>query len=97
VKTATILLALLLAGCSTAPQAQSAPILVTYEGKPYFPVPAAVEDLQTGSLVAYRQRGEIVVGRIVSNRGQGVYRVEGEGLQLVHSGNYVGQLVPVAL
>jgi hypothetical protein len=96
-KTAALLLSLLLVGCSTAPQTQSVPLLVTHEGKHYFPMQGPLEGLQAGSLVAYRQRGEIIVSRVLAVRGPGVYRVEGEGLQLVHSGNYVGQLVPVAL
>jgi hypothetical protein len=93
-KTTALLLALLLVGCSTAPQARQIPLTIDFEGRRYLALPLPVSGLQVGQIVAFSARGEVIAGKVVADRGQGVFRVEGEGLTLVHSGNYLAQLVP---
>lgn len=91
----TLLLAALLVGCTTAPQKPALPLTLNVEGKRYFPLPLPFERLQVGQMVAFSARGEVIAGKVVADRGQGVFRVAGDGLQLVHSGNYLAQLIPL--
>jgi len=105
-KTSILILisALALSGCCTCPthvptaptaSLSDAGAIVAFQGARYVAVKLPLQFVPVGSVVIYRQpSGEVVAAKLLSLRAPGVYRIAGEGLQLVHAGNYVAQLVP---
>lgn len=93
-KTSLLLaLAALLGGCASSPStADTPPLFSTFGGKTYVVLPVPMSTLQTGDLVLYRVNGQYFGAKLGTARGEGVFRIEGDGLTLVTASNYVGKL-----
>lgn len=91
---AALSLLLLVAACTTvepAPTHQDVTVL-NFAGKKYLAIPFEIDVLSVGDLVAYRVAGQLTASKVLSKRGVGVYRVEGDDLVLVSATNYVGKM-----
>lgn len=86
-----LFLSLILAGCSST-TTQPASTFVQYNGSLYVVLPAPMSTLATGDLVLFRMQGAQYVAILGTARGDGVFRIVGDGFTLITSSNYIGKL-----
>lgn len=100
--TILLFLAALIAGCASAPVAnskQTLPLTVQCDRTTFFvmqlPIDQANMPIKEGDWLLYRVAGNLTAGKVLRDRGNNVYRVSGYEGGFVSRDNYVARLIAV--